>query len=304
MSEQTELTNCIFQKSWWLDAVAPGQWESIEIEKGGEIFARMPIVHLKQFGQNVSVMPIFTQVLGPCIKQLPGKEATVLSKEKELMTELINQLPDVSYFKQRFHHSITNWLPFYWHNFEQTTRYTYVLEDISEPDTVWDNMQGNIRREIKKARKSMSVTTSEDIDLMWKFHEANFANNRAPEGTFADFQRLYTACKKHNSGQIMVAKSETGEIVSAMFFVWDEHAAYYLLGGTKDKFKNTGVFSHLMFESIKFASEKTVSFDFEGSMIESIERFYRGFGASQKPYFHISKSNGLLKTMLTLKKLI
>lgn len=56
MSEQKELTNCIFQKSWWLDAVAPGQWKSIEVEKGGEIFARMPVVLSSQLGRKISVM--------------------------------------------------------------------------------------------------------------------------------------------------------------------------------------------------------------------------------------------------------
>jgi len=30
-------------------------------------------------------------------------------------------------------------------------------------------------------------------------------------------------------------------------------------------------------------------FDFEGTMLESIERFIRGFGAVQKPYFQLTK---------------
>lgn len=219
------------------------------------------------------------------------------------MTELIHQLSEVDYFKQRFHYSITNWLPFYWNKFEQTTRYTYVLEDISDPEEVWKNMQGNIRREIKKARSLMSISQSDDIELMWKFHCLNFENNSAPEGTLNDFKRVYKACKEHEAGQIFIANDESGKTVSALFIVWDEHAAYYLFGGTDDTFKNTGVFSFLMFEAIKFASTKTKAFDFEGSMIESIERFYRGFGATQKPYFHISRSRGVFKLLMTLKNL-
>ena len=44
-----------------------------------------------------------------------------------------------------------------------------------------------------------------------------------------------------------------------------------------------------MWESIKFASSFAKEFDFEGTMVESIERFIRGFGAIQKPYFQLSK---------------
>jgi hypothetical protein len=47
--------------------------------------------------------------------------------------------------------------------------------------------------------------------------------------------------------------------------------------------------SLLMWESIKFASSFVDEFDFEGTMVESIERFIRGFGAAQSPYFQLTK---------------
>ena len=31
---------------------------------------------------------------------------------------------------QNFHYGITDWLPFYWEGYRQTTRYTYMLKDI------------------------------------------------------------------------------------------------------------------------------------------------------------------------------
>jgi hypothetical protein len=36
------------------------------------------------------------------------------------------------------------------------------------------------------------------------------------------------------------------------------------------------------------------TFDFEESMIESIEKYFRSFGAIQKPYYNISKTNSKL----------
>lgn len=58
----------------------------------------------------------------------------------------------------------------------------------------------------------------------------------------------------------------------------------------------------LIYEAIKFASQVTAKFDFEGSMLEPVERFFRAFGATQKPYFQIKKENSrILKIMLDIK---
>jgi hypothetical protein len=49
----------------------------------------------------------------------------------------------------------------------------------------------------------------------------------------------------------------------------------------------------------------TKKFDFEGSMIEPVEKFFRAFGATQMPYFQVKKTNSrLLKLRSALKTLI
>ena len=60
------------------------------------------------------------------------------------------------------------------------------------------------------------------------------------------------------------------------------------MGGGDPEFRNSGATSLLMWNAIQFASTVSQIFDFEGSMIESVERFFRGFGAVQTPYFSIS----------------
>jgi len=61
----------------------------------------------------------------------------------------------------------------------------------------------------------------------------------------------------------------------------------------------------IQYESIKFALENNKQFDFEGSMLESIEKYFRSFGAVQKPYFQITKINSkILKVRECLQELI
>ena len=42
-----------------------------------------------------------------------------------------------------------------------------------------------------------------------------------------------------------------------------------------------------MWHAIQFAATVSRVVDFEGSMMEPVERFFRGFGAVQTPYFAI-----------------
>ena len=80
---------------------------------------------------------------------------------------------------------------------------------------------------------------------------------------------------------------------------------YYLMGGIHPDFKDMGGMDIVQFESIKFALESGRAFDFEGSMIESIEKYFRSFGAIQTPYFSISKTNSkLLKVRKLIKEIL
>jgi hypothetical protein len=62
------------------------------------------------------------------------------------------------------------------------------------------------------------------------------------------------------------------------------------MGGGHPELRSSGATSLCMWEAIRHAAKVTKSFNFEGSMIESVERFFRAFGAVQTPYFNISKT--------------
>ena len=99
-------TNSIFQEPWWLDAVAPAAWSSADVASGGVVVARMPYTMETRFGLRMLTMPPLTQTLGPWLAPEEGKYAQRLSREKRLMTKLIEQLPQSDYFAQNFHHPV------------------------------------------------------------------------------------------------------------------------------------------------------------------------------------------------------
>ena len=58
-------------------------------------------------------------------------------------------------------------------------------------------------------------------------------------------------------------------------------SAYDLMGGSDPSLRTSGAMSLLMWEAIKFAGQVTRRFDFEGSMLQPVERFFRAFGGRQ-----------------------
>jgi hypothetical protein len=43
-------------------------------------------------------------------------------------------------------------------------------------------------------------------------------------------------------------------------------------------------------------------FDFEGSMLKGVEKFFRSFGPTMHPYYTVNKANIFLEMALKLKK--
>jgi hypothetical protein len=305
---EQESTIPIFSQAWWLDAVAGDNWDVCMVEKGGQILATMPYVVKKKFGLTLLTQPKLTQTLGPWLKPSTAKYSKQLSQQKDLMEALIDQLPKYHYFNQNWHYSNTNWLPFYWRDFEQVTRYTYVIDDLSNIDDVWDSLLANIRTDIRKAENKFNLVVKENLPL----HDFLLLNQQTflRQGmqlpySEAFVNQLVSTAKDRNQCRWFIAQDNEGRNHAGVLLVWDSESAYYLMGGGDPDLRNSGATSLCMWEAIKFASTVTKRFDFEGSMIEPVERFFRAFGAKQTPYFALThRPSRWLNTVLHLNKAI
>jgi hypothetical protein len=289
---ESELTIPIFSRDWWLDALAGDNgWDVVLVEKGGQVIASMPYMIRKRFGRIILGHPPLTQTLGPWIREVDGKQPSRLARQKDLMQELIAALPRYDYFSENWHFSQTNWLPFYWAGFTQTTRYTYRLPDLSDQQKLWNGLRENIRRDIRKAegRFDLQVRTDLGIDAFLRLNIQTFERQGKDLPYSKDLvTRLDKACVEKDARRIFIAEDAQGRAHAGIYLVWDQNSAYYLMGGGDPELRKSGATSLCMWEAIKFASTVSKSFDFEGSMIEPIERFFRAFGAEQTPYFAVS----------------
>lgn len=281
----------LFSKDWWLDAVAEEKWDAVTTGKGDQIDAAMPFCMDRKFGFKRIYQPPFTQTLGPWTREIQGSNYNQQSKAHKYTKALIEQLPAFDVFKQNFHPDITDWLPFYWHGFKQTTRYTYILDDLSDHDELWKSLRSNIRTDINKARDihGLIVKTDQPLSKLINLYNMTFdRQGLAPRQQRTLFERIDTACKARGCSQLFIAEDEDGNAHAAVYIVWDSNRAYYLIGGADPSLRNSGASSFCLWEAIKFASEVTPIFDFEGSMLQPVERFFRAFGATPISFHQVT----------------
>lgn len=304
-----EPTIPLFSQAWWLDATAGvGAWDVALVEKNNDaIVAALPYVLRKRYGFTLLGQPALTQTLGPWLRESSGKSSTKLAQQKDWLQALIAQLPDFAHYTQNWNWKIGNWLPFYWANFQQTTHYTYILDQLGDEKVLWQGLQENIRGDIKKASSRFNLRVREDltVDDFLVLNRMTFARQKmALPYTEAFVHKLDQACDSRQARKIFIAEDEQGRRHAGVYMVWDANSAYYLMGGGDPELRNSGATSLCMWAAIKFAATVSQRFDFEGSMIEPVEKFFRAFGAQQTPYFSISKTTSpILKTIFFLRSL-
>lgn len=292
---KNEKTIPIFSKDWWMDAVCgEDNWDVLIVEKGGEIVASMPVYIKQKYRLKYITQPKLTQTNGIHIRYPENqKYEKKLSYEKEVMNEIIDQLEElnVAYYQQNFHYSITNWLPFYWRGFGQTTRYTYVIEDLRDIDKVFKNFGHSKRKNIRKAGTEVEVKFDLDSKSFYENHKMTLAKrNSIINYSYELFKRMYDISYNNDAGKTIYALDKNGDIHSALFIIWDDISAYDLISTIDPDYTSSSSSDLLVYEAVKFVSDKTNKFDFEGSMIEGVENSFRRFGTVQKPYFTISKA--------------
>lgn len=283
----------LFLHAWWLDATCGDAWDVALVEKGGEIHAVLPFLAKRSRGFKLISQPMLTPHLGPWLVDTGAKSANDLGRQKDLMNALIDDLPAHDRYQQNWSPRITNWLPFRWRGFSQTTQYTYVLDLQQDHQQIWQGFRENIRREIRRAEKRHGIVVDHDasVEDFLELNRKTFERQgRQPPYPAALVHAINDAARERNCRRIFLARDADGRAHASAFIIWDSETAYYLMGGADPELRNSGAMSVCMWEAIRFASTVSRRFDFEGSMVESIERFFRAFGASQSAYFHVTRT--------------
>ena len=290
----------LFCKSWWLEALG-GEIRILGYYESGRLIAGIPLYFERRMGVKVCRMPQLTQTWGVVIEPLPGKRVNAAAHEMKILGTFARRLAEERAFIQSFHPSNQNWLPFYWNGFTQTTRFTYVIDDLQDLGRVWDGLEQNSRTKIRKAQRLGLGVKKCGPEAVFNASLQSFERqNKHHPYTREQLERLFDSARENDAGECFAAVDPEGGVHDAVLLVWDSKRTYFLAGGGDSNLRNSGGGSLLVWHCLQFAASRSRIFDFEGSMLEPVESFFRSFGATQVAYNRIMKFPAWLRAGLCL----
>ncbi len=259
--------------------------------------AALPYAYRTRLGRfRLVEMPLLSPYLGPWLRSAATSyNARKVGEEKELLGGLIEQLPSFAVFCQHFHPRVTNWLPFYWRGFQQTTHYTYILEDLTDIDRVFGNFSHAKKKNIRRARTIVEVRQDMPVERFYDHLVLTLKKQgKTALYSFEVFNRIHEECYRRGAGKTFYAQDSQNNVHAAIFTVSDKQSAYYIVSSIDPDFRNSGAVALVVHEAIRYYSGRTQMFDFCGHMNERIERSSREFGGRQTPCFVVSRTDSVV----------
>ncbi|MCX6226159.1 MAG: hypothetical protein NTV01_15650 [Bacteroidia bacterium] len=263
----------LYGQSWYLDAVCPG-WQALVTSDYSRL---MPLTSRQKFGLNYLYQPLLSQQLG-VFSQMHLKPEEVdeflsaIPRVFKLIEITLNdQNPPGALFPVHKHAT---------YRLNLNIPYSQIQERYSE----------NTRRNLKKAtlenlRFRTNITLPEFLELLQKDKSAG-ANVLVLRKNRPALLRLVPALLNRNAGMICGVKNRHGDLLAAALIGQDKRFHYYLAPSMTDEGRESRAMFYLIDRYIHLHAGLPAILDFEGSDIESVARFYKGYGAV--PYFYTS----------------
>ncbi|MDX9769478.1 MAG: GNAT family N-acetyltransferase [Tenuifilaceae bacterium] len=262
----------VYGYSWFLDIVSE-DWCGLV---GDDYQAVFPLPCNTKYGINYIYQPFFTQQLGLF-------STTAISQD--LISRFLNAIPDRYKFIAI---NLNTYNKTHYPKAKVVPRVTHHL-DLIEPYSILSNRYGtNTKRNVSRAvayniSVARSITAIELVELKRKHNAAKLHPKH-----FSMVKQLVTQAVGNGVGEMLGAYNSHNELCAGALFLKSNGKVIYLLASSTPEGKAQRAMFALIDHYIHQNAEQNLVLDFEGSNIESIARFYKGFGATPCEYSHIT----------------
>jgi hypothetical protein len=279
----------LYYYSWYLDAVCP-DWSGIVITEKEQWVSVMPLPLQERWGLRYAFQPRLTQFGGPIFKPVEMERHKEHHFLKTVLEKILDCLPqNLSAFDLNLHPDLQYFLPFHWRKCQLQPRLTYWLPLEESFGKMEKSFSSSVSNHVKKALKNgLAVEESQSTDsllaiaLQEKFFDEKEANT---------FRKVWEQISLRKKGFLLYALSPEGQVCSGAAFIWDGNKMIFYAIAQGSFFKTSGANALLITEGIRLCFDRKGIryFDFEGSMIEPVENYFRSFNPEAKIFFRIQK---------------
>lgn len=293
----------LFLHDWWLDAVC-AEWDVAIVNNGDNIAGVWPYVIEEKIGVSIYRNPVLTPYLCPYVFYPPDlKETKRDNFEHEVINELYKKLPAIKVWALALLPGQKQVGLFRSKGFDILPRQTFLMPLAEDQQTIFLKLHEDYRRNIRKAEAEMQIAHEpEMLQTLWEYQKATLDKKDVRmHFDMQQLQKTFDSCVANNSTALWVARKD-GVVQAILWHIWDNKRAYYLVGSKNPAIKDSRAMTALIWNAIRESKKMgKASFDFEGSMDQGVEHFFRNFGGSRELYLVLRKNNSLvwrLKEML------
>jgi len=255
----------LYPYSWYLDLVSPG-WEGLI---KGDYESVMPLTRSKKYGFNMLLQPILAQQLGVFSEDLPGEDE---------LQEFVRAIPSRFRYVDICMNIHNSQLP---GRISRRERVNYEL-DLKSPANYNSNTKRNIRKGRVHPFEFREISVDDYLELKYSSEGRITVNRPYPE-------KLFTGLKKLDRARVFGLFLER-DMHAAAVLGFAETRVIYMNGCSGIKGKETRAMFVLMDQLIQRSRDKFPVFDFEGSNLPGVARFFEGFGAYKTFYYRMVRA--------------
>lgn len=291
----------LFLRDEWRAIVGDGYERLAVLNGDGKALAAFNLHRTRRAGLRLVSHPAFNPHCGLWRRPQAKNPAKAVGEVKKLHALLADHLlAQDGMVHLAFPPEETDLQPWAWKGFKVVAQWTYRIDLLQELAAIRAGYEDKQRNAIKKSLGGgAAVQPTQDPLRVLNAVRSTFARKGKglDEATTA---ALLQAFLKPGSGFAHVAV-ENGKDAAAAFCAHAAGTCYYLLGGVDKARASNGAGALAVDACIGQAHALGLSvFDFEGSMLPEVERYFRTFGGTPTPYFTVNRAPFL--TEVALKK--
>ncbi|MDG1296511.1 MAG: hypothetical protein P8P48_05190 [Saprospiraceae bacterium] len=276
--------------AWYLNAVCDN-WDALIINDYEVV---LPLPFVTKFGFKLYTQPILSQQLGPFSKEALSENTIRL---------LFNNLP-VSPWRLNLNLSTEITIPKTHSFLNPIKRINQVIDLDQSMEEIELKFNRSVRRNLKAGLENLGPLESlNDTKEVTEFYQ-NILKDKVnlDREAYKRTLNLFKVAEENNMAKFyQIRHKKSGLPVCKGAVILDDKRVINLFSTslkTKDAKGAATLYIYLLLK--KFQSEKKV-FDFEGSNIPEINKFFNSFGAETTYYYSIDKMHPLLKLVYKAK---
>ncbi|MBD3367490.1 MAG: GNAT family N-acetyltransferase [Candidatus Eisenbacteria bacterium] len=274
----------VFHTAWWHRA-----WGApVEVyarRDAGEFEAGIAVSTGRYLGVTAVRRPPFTPANGP-VFSVPdlSERGSAYSKLVAEWNDAMSACPRAGIYDFVVRPGSPPALPLLWNGYRASPTYTYVIPAVDEGE--WPaRMSSMNRRNLRKAhaeadeRRLAVETGTPMIEVVDLFLQTARDKGFAIRGGSDRLVAWWSEVASREAGTIYTVRDEHTMPACSTLVVRDRRTAYYLAGGMRSDVRSESRLNLVLFERmINDAHALGLDFDFEGSSLPGVERFFRGWG--------------------------